>query len=79
MSEGLTIDQLQNPAWEAIFDQQIFMPQDLMEINIQTPNELSVKEQVASRTGKIEQKDWKYFNQSNKQLKTLQKRYPYLY
>lgn len=79
MSEGLTTDQLQNPAWKSIYAQPIFMPQDLMEMNIQNPNAQSVKEQVASRTGTVEQKDWKYFNQKNKQLETLQKRYPYLY
>ncbi len=79
MSTNLTTENLQNPAWEAIYTQQLLMPQDLLEMNIPKPNEQTVKEQSASRTGTIEQKDWKYFSQKNEQLSKLKKRYPYLY
>ncbi len=79
MSEGLTTQQLQNPAWESIYSQQLLMPQDLMEMNISKPNDQSVKDQVTNRTGTIDQKDWKYFSQNNEPRKNLKKRYPYLY
>ena len=75
----VTTDQIQSPAWEPIYAQQLIMPRDLMEINIFKPNDQSVKDQATSRIGLIEQKELKYFSSKNEAQESLKKRYPFFY
>ena len=75
----VTTEQLQSPAWEPIYSQSLILPRDLLEINIFNPADQSIKDQVESRAGLMEQTKFKYFSAKNETKEKLKKRFPYFY
>jgi len=79
MSQTSANQQLQNPAWEPVYEQLLVMTEDLLVINIHKPSETSLEKQIEGRSGIADQKNFKYFDHKQEHLEQKKKRYPFFY